>query len=40
MESGGTSAFSPITQNWAGQSLINYKTAVEFIRTTKTDTGL
>jgi len=32
--------FSQISGNWAGQPLINYETALKFIRTTKTDTGL
>jgi len=31
---------SQISQNWAGQPLINYETILKFIRRTKTDTGL
>jgi Rhodopirellula transposase DDE domain len=32
--------FSHISTNWAGQPLVSYETALKFIRTTKTDTGL
>ena len=32
--------FSQISGNWAGEPLINYETVLNFIRTTKTDTGL
>jgi DDE family transposase len=32
--------FSQISTNWAGQPLVSYETALKFIRTTKTDTGL
>jgi hypothetical protein len=32
--------FSPISQNWAGQPLVNYETILKFLRTTKTATGL
>ena len=32
--------FSHISTNWAGQPLVSYETALNFIRTTKTDTGL
>ena len=32
--------FSPISQNWAGQPLVNYETILKFIRTTKTRGGL
>ena len=32
--------FGPITQNWAGQPLVNYETTLKYIRATKTDSGL
>jgi hypothetical protein len=32
--------FGPISQNWAGQPLVNYETVLKFIRATKTETGL
>ena len=32
--------FSQITRNWAGQPLTDMETMLNFIRTTKTDTGL
>jgi len=32
--------FSFISNNWAGQPLINYETVLKFIRTTKTSAGL
>ena len=32
--------FGPITQNWAGQPLVNYETILKYIRATKTDSGL
>lgn len=32
--------FCFISQNWAGQPLVNYETALKFIRTTKTESGL
>ena len=32
--------FGPITQNWAGQPLVNYQTILKYIRATKTDRGL
>ena len=32
--------FGPITQNWAGQPLVNYQTILKYIRATKTDSGL
>ena len=32
--------FSEISKNWAGQTLENYQTVLNFIRTTKTLTGL
>ena len=32
--------FCFISQNWAGQPLISYETALKFIRTTKTENGL
>jgi hypothetical protein len=32
--------FSQISDNWAGEPLINYETILKFIRTTKTETGL
>ena len=32
--------FGPISENWAGQPLVSYETALKFIRTTKTATGL
>lgn len=32
--------FSQISQNWAGEPLRNYETVLNFIRTTKTETGL
>jgi hypothetical protein len=32
--------FSPITQNWAGEPLHSYETAVNHIRTTKNSSGL
>ena len=32
--------FSEISKNWAGVPLINLKTALKYIRTTKTETGL
>lgn len=32
--------FCHIEQNWAGEPLVSYETAIKFIRTTKTDTGL
>lgn len=32
--------FSEISKNWAGQPLESYETVLNFIRTTKTDTGL
>jgi hypothetical protein len=32
--------FGPISQNWAGQPLVNYETILKYIRATKTETGL
>lgn len=32
--------FCFISQNWAGQPLVSYETALKFIRTTKTESGL
>lgn len=32
--------FSEVSKNWAGQPLVNYDTALNYIRTTKTKTGL
>jgi hypothetical protein len=32
--------FCHISQNWAGQPLVDYETILKFIRTTKTETGL
>lgn len=32
--------FSEISKNWAGEPLRNFRTALHFIRTTKTDSGL
>jgi hypothetical protein len=32
--------FSEISKNWAGQPLESYETVLNFIRTTKTETGL
>ena len=32
--------FSEISKNWAGQPLVSYETVLNFIRTTKTKTGL
>ena len=32
--------FGPISQNWAGQPLVNYETVLKYIRATKTETGL
>ena len=32
--------FSEVTKNWAGQPLESYETILNFIRTTKTKTGL
>jgi hypothetical protein len=32
--------FSQISQNWAGQPLIDYETILKFIRTTRTEQGL
>ena len=32
--------FGPISQNWAGQPLVNYATILKHIRATKTETGL
>lgn len=32
--------FGPISQNWAGQPLLNYETTLKYIRATKTETGL
>lgn len=32
--------FGPITQNWAGQPLVNYETVLKYIRATKTESGL
>jgi len=32
--------FGPISQNWAGQPLVNYETVLKFIRATQTETGL
>src|SRR4030067_4349 len=32
--------FSEISKNWAGVPLINLQTALKYIRTTKTETGL
>ena len=32
--------FGPISQNWAGQPLVNYETILKLIRATKTETGL
>jgi hypothetical protein len=32
--------FGPISDNWAGQPLVNYETVLKFIRTTKTEKGL
>jgi hypothetical protein len=32
--------FSQISANWEGEPLVDYKTVINFIRTTKTDTGL
>lgn len=33
-------AFGPISQNWAGQPLVNYETVLKYIRATKTETEL
>ncbi len=32
--------FSEISKNWAGEPLLSFRTALQFIRTTKTDSGL
>ena len=32
--------FGPISQNWAGQPLVNYETVLKHVRATKTETGL
>jgi hypothetical protein len=32
--------FGAVSDNWAGQPLVNYETVLKFIRTTKTTTGL
>jgi hypothetical protein len=32
--------FAQISKNWAGQPLVSYETILNYIRTTKTDTGL
>jgi hypothetical protein len=32
--------FCFISNNWAGEPLLNYETVLKFIRTTKTTTGL
>lgn len=32
--------FGPISQNWAGQPLLNYETVLKYIRATKTEAGL
>jgi hypothetical protein len=34
------SAFAEISKNWAGQPLISYEKIMNYIRTTKTKTGL
>ncbi len=31
--------FGPISQNWAGQPLVNYETILKYIRATETETG-
>ena len=32
--------FSEISKNWTGQPLVSFQTALHYIRTTKTDSGL
>ena len=32
--------FGPISQNWAGQPLVDYETVLKFIRTTQTESDL